>query len=655
MPSSETVRRQRALGGGLGVAVLAFALTYHFFPNLLRITPSRDNAASVAASRAPVANMGFDQRPQAAPREVSEADAGPPLMLASAAVIAAHRRGPPAEQTRQDTPDSPEIRQWLERADAAMAADKLVGGKDSAAVLLAQALAANGDSARAQAGVREVEARLLAEAEQAVALGDGDTARDRIKAITALPDIPGGKAKKDVADLQASLKVLDQVQPLLASAATLMTQDKATDPQGGSALDLYRQVLGIDPENAVAAQGVTQVQRVVLDRALAAVAQNDFAAADKVLAQAATIAPDSQALQDTRGRVEGMRRQSAEGLLAQARSALDAGDQALAARLAQQAQAISPDLAGMDDFNERMTNARLYASYKPGQGFTDRFVDSGGQGPALVVLPTGSFAMGSNDDERGHDANESPRHDVALAKGFALSRNEISVGQFREFVRASGYVPDSVRLGGSSVYDEASGGLRDDDDATWQSDYAGKPATDDLPVINVSWNDARAYAAWLARRSGQRYRLPSESEFEYALRGGTTTRYWWGDGTPTSRVENLTGGGDRSASGRRWSNALSGYKDGFWGPAPVHSFAANPFGLFDIGGNVSEWVQDCWHDNYNRAPRDGSAWDNPGCGRRVVRGGSWGSAPDMLRSAFRQGAGADTRSARVGFRVLREL
>jgi formylglycine-generating enzyme required for sulfatase activity len=197
--------------------------------------------------------------------------------------------------------------------------------------------------------------------------------------------------------------------------------------------------------------------------------------------------------------------------------------------------------------------------------------------------------------------------------------------------------------------------MRDDGNATWQDDYAGRRAADNLPVVNVSWNDAKAYADWLSQRTGKTYRLPSEAEFAYALRGGTTTRYWWGDGTPSGKVENLTGSNDRSPSGRRWNHAFRGYGDGYWGPAPVMRFAPNPFGLYDMGGNVSEWTADCWHDNYIHAPVDGSAWLNPGCSTRVLRGGSWGSSPDQARSAWRQGADASVRSGRVGFRVVREL
>ncbi|WP_285401512.1 SUMF1/EgtB/PvdO family nonheme iron enzyme [Luteibacter sp. ME-Dv--P-043b] len=651
MPNTETVRRQRAMGGALGVALLGFALFYHFFPQVLHVQTTQNTPRS--PMRGQPTTMGFDQRPQAAAGAVvSELDAGPPIMLAPTAVIAARRREKSPERVlpAQKSPDTPELTALLDRGDKALAVDRLVGGRDSAAALFGAVLKEKADSQRALAGMDEVRARMAAEIEQDIALGDADAARESLAALKALP-----ASAADVAPLQQKLGVLEKVRPLLGKAATQLQEGKADLPHGDSALDTYRQVLQMDEGNAVAEQGITQVQRTVLDKALAAVAQNDFAAADTALAAAAVIQPESQALQDTRGRIEGMRRQSATAMLAQARSALDAGNLELARQLADKAQQTSADLAGLDDFNERLTNARLYASYKPGQVFADRFVDSTGQAPAMVVVPTGRFLMGSPDGERGHDANEAPVHEVQVDKGFAMARSAVTIGQFRDFVRATGYVPQSVSMQGGSVYDEQSGGLRDDSNANWQDDYAGKPGQDRLPVINVSWNDAKAYADWLSQRTGKKYRLASEAEFEYGLRAGTTTRYWWGDGSPGSRVENLTGGNDRSGSGRRWSNAFNGYKDGFWGPAPVMSFTPNAFGLYDMGGNVSEWVADCWHDNYIRAPRSAEAWVNPGCGRRVIRGGSWGSAPDMVRSAYRQGATSDLRSARVGFRVVREL
>ena len=646
MPSNQTVHLQRTLGGALGVLVLGAALVYHFFPRVFHVDPA------TMTTRRPVSAGAAAPTGQRAPRTPldAEIDAGPPLTLAPAAVIASRMNRGNQNLPEQLSADTPEVQALLARAGKALRAGRLVGGEDSAAALYAQALHDKPDSRAAAPGLNQVRAQLVAQIGQDIAVGDADSAQERLDGLRELPNSAG-----DVAQLEQGLKTLARVRPMLAQAASLLQQGKADQPRGASALDLYRQVQALDPQNAMAEQGIFQVQRAVLDRALAAVAQNDFAAADRALSEADTIRPGSQQLADVRNRVEGIRHQRASGLLAQARSALDAGNLDLAQRLAGQAQALQPDLKGIDEFQQQLTNARLYASYKPGQVFSDRFVDLPGHTPAMVVIPTGSFQMGAADEEEDHTDAETPRHRVALAKGFAMARGEVTVGQFREFVRTSGYQPDSVKLGGASVYDERSGVLRDDPRATWQDDYSGHPAQDDLPVVNVSWRDADAYAGWLSQRTGKRYRLPSEAEFEYALRGGTQTRYWWGEQAPVSKVENVTGSSDRSSSGRRWSNAFPSYRDGYWGPAPVQSFAANPFGLYDIDGNVSEWVADCWHDNYVRAPVDGSAWLNPGCSVHVVRGGSWGSSPDQVRSAYRQGADGRVRSARVGFRVVREL
>ena len=647
MPSKETVLRQRAFGGALGVVLLGMALVYHFFPRVFHVDPAQV-APRRSMSVGPMTPSSFGTR--TALPDASEVDAGPPLTLAPTDVIVARMTARNTQLPEQKSADTPQVQALLVDAGKALRAGQLAGDKNSAAALYQEALKLKPDSRRAAQGLFEVKARLVAAIGQDVAMGDADSANDLLTSLKTLPD-----ADEDVATLGQKIKTLNEVRPLLAKAAGLLQDGKADQPKGDNALELYRQVQTLDADNAVAEQGLLQVQRAVLDRALAAVAQNDFNGAEQALTEAAGVQPSSPQLRDVQGRVDGMRKQRGSSLLIQARSALDAGNLSLAEQLAGQAQAIGADAEALKDFNERLTNARLYASYKPGQTFTDRFADIPGQAPSMVVVPTGNFAMGAGDNEDGRNDNETPQHEVTLDKGFAMARTDVTVGQFREFVKASGYQPDSQRMGGASVYDERSGAMRDDTGASWQSDYAGRNADDKLPVVNVSWNDARAYAEWLSQRTGKKYRLPSEAEFEYALRGGTTTRYWWGDSSPKNKVENLTGGNDRSSNGRRWSNAFVGYKDGFWGPAPVMSFAANPFGLYDINGNVSEWVQDCWHDNYIRAPRDGSAWINPGCGTRVIRGGSWGSSPEQVSSAYRQGADASVRSGRVGFRVLREL
>jgi len=644
MPNNVTLRRQRTLGGALGVIVLGFALLYHFFPGLFHVNPEQAPRRSMSLGAAAPGSGLQPERVSA----ISELNAGPPLTLAPTAVIAA-RNSKSANLPEQLSADPPAVQALLDRATRALHAGRLVGDEDSAAALFQQALKDKSDSRRAVQGLFDVRARLVAEIDQDIAVGDADAAQDLLGALRTLPN-----AEAEVAQLEASLKTLAKVRPMLAKAAGLLQQGKADQPAGGSALDLYREVQTLDPQNAVAEQGIFQVQRAVLDRALAAVAQNDFAGADRELATAQAIRPGSQQMIDVHNRVDDMREQRANGVLAQAHSALDAGNIELATKLAAQVRAIDPSLAALAAFDEQLTNARLYASYKPGQVFTDRYVDLPGKTPAMVVIPTGSFRMGASaaDD---HIGTAQPQHTVTIGKGFAMARTAVTVAEFREFVRAGNYVPDSVRLGGASVYDERSGALRDDASATWQDDYAGRKADDNLPVVNVSWNDAKAYADWLSQRTGKAYRLPSEAEFEYALRGGTSSRYWWGDDTPKRPVENLTGSGDRSRSGRRWSHAFRNYRDGYWGPAPVMSFAANPFGLYDINGNVSEWALDCWHDNYIRAPNDGSAWINPGCRSHVVRGGSWGSSPEQVDSSYRQGADGELRSGRVGFRVVREL
>ncbi len=242
MPSSETVRRQRTIGGVVGVALLGFALFYHFFPNLLHVSPqARRTTPDVGGSS--VSPMGFERRPQARSPEL---DAGPPLALAPTAVIDARSRAA-AQAPAKETPESPEITALLAQADKALQANRLVGGKDSAAVLYAQALKDKPDSRRAAAGVDEVHARLVTSVEDALAAGDADAAAQELLALRQLPG-----AEADVQRLQQSLKSLQEVRPLLAQAATLLRQGKTLQPADGNALAVYRQVMTIDPGNTAA-------------------------------------------------------------------------------------------------------------------------------------------------------------------------------------------------------------------------------------------------------------------------------------------------------------------------------------------------------------------------------------------------------------------
>ena len=235
--------------------------------------------------------------------------------------------------------------------------------------------------------------------------------------------------------------------------------------------------------------------------------------------------------------------------------------------------------------------------------------------PAMVVVPAGRFRMGCVSGGDDCDRNERPVHEVEVA-AFALSKYEVTFEDYERFVAATGH--------------------RWPDEEGWGR--GGRP------VINVSWDDAVAYASWLSDETGEEYRLPSESEWEYAARTGTTTRYSWGPNLGRNRANCI-------GCGSRWDADRT---------APVGSFPANPWGLHDVHGNVSEWVQDCWHGNYRGAPDDGSAWQRRrGCGfgpdRRVLRGGSWAGHGIDLRSAYRRWIAAGDRYNTVGFRVSRTL
>jgi formylglycine-generating enzyme required for sulfatase activity len=227
--------------------------------------------------------------------------------------------------------------------------------------------------------------------------------------------------------------------------------------------------------------------------------------------------------------------------------------------------------------------------------------------PLMVALSPGSFTMGSNSS----DPSERPAHKVALRTPFAIGKYEVTVGQWEQCVKAS--VCPSVPSAAS--------------------------AADKQPMRDVSWDEAQLYLKWLSTVSHRPYRLPTEAEWEYAARGGTTTRYWWG--------EQMKGGNSScQGCGEPWKADA---------PPPVGSFVANPFGLADMNGSVWEWVQDCWHSSYKGAPPDGSAWADGNCQSRVIRGGSWREDGSYMLSTTRFKYDASVRQSQNGFRVARTL
>lgn len=263
---------------------------------------------------------------------------------------------------------------------------------------------------------------------------------------------------------------------------------------------------------------------------------------------------------------------------------------------------------------------------EPGRAFRDC-----SDCPLMRVIPSGSFVMGSPPGEAGRQPEEGPQHAVTIARPFALAAYDVTRAEFARFAADTGYRPEQPRC-------------------DWRDPKArGQPLNQSPndPVVCVSWDDARAYAAWLSRKSGKAYRLPSEAEWEYAARAGTVSARPWGE-APSREFANYgaeTCCGPLAAGRDRWATT-----------SPVGAFPPNRFGLYDMLGNVWQRTEDCAHDDYRGAPADGSAWTTGGdCSRRMVRGGGWFHPPDLLRSAARAADPKDFRVNDIGFRVARSL
>jgi formylglycine-generating enzyme required for sulfatase activity len=231
--------------------------------------------------------------------------------------------------------------------------------------------------------------------------------------------------------------------------------------------------------------------------------------------------------------------------------------------------------------------------------------------PVMIVVPTGKFNMGSPENEADRQTNEGPQHEVTITEPLAVSRFEVTFEEWDVCVAAAACA---------------------DAPEVWGRGH--------MPVINVSWIDAKNYVAWLVRLTGKPYRLLSEAEWEYCARGGTKTRYSWGD-------EPGAGNANCNGCGTQWDLKQT---------APVGSFEPNTFGLYDMHGNVWEWVEDRWHEDYVDAATNGSAWLQGGQPIfRVIRGGSWRNESELLRAAVRERRNINVRFDTLGFRVARTM
>jgi formylglycine-generating enzyme required for sulfatase activity len=253
---------------------------------------------------------------------------------------------------------------------------------------------------------------------------------------------------------------------------------------------------------------------------------------------------------------------------------------------------------------EREAKRKAEEAIKPLTVFQDTLKD-GTLGPKMVWMPTGQFRMG---DLTGNGlTNDLPVHTVKITQAFAIGQYEVTFDEYDKFAQAT-----QRKL---------------PDDKGW--------GRGNRPVINISWRDAVAYAQWLSAQTGKPYRLPTESEWEYAARAGTETDYWWGNELGKNRAHCWD-------CGSQWDNKQT---------APVGSFPANAWGLYDTAGNVWEWAQDCYQDNYNGSPTDGTAWQKDKCARQVIRGGSWGGDSGSVRSAHSGKYGPDLRDNDIGCRL----
>jgi len=278
-----------------------------------------------------------------------------------------------------------------------------------------------------------------------------------------------------------------------------------------------------------------------------------------------------------------------------------------------------------------------------GEVFRDHLKD-GSLGPEMVWIPAGRFRMG--DIQGGGGGDEKPVHEVSVAR-FAMGRYEVTVGEFGRFVKATGYKTEGEKGIGCYVYKDHSWDYLED--ANWRNPYFSQKK--DHPVVCVSWNDAVAYAQWLSERTGQKYRLPTEAEWEYAARAKTeTARYWGNDPDEACRYGNVHDKTSKKENDFSWTH--HNCTDGYAKTAPVGHFESNNFGLFDMLGNVWEWTCSKYENKYQGEEKQ-CVGNKNSTSLGVIRGNAWHGSPRVVRAAYRPGNSHDHRSGSVGFRLVR--
>lgn len=519
---------------------------------------------------------------------------------------------------------------------------------------LLSSLAANPSSSKVLAQLNTLFTDVVGQANELMDSESIDEAEQLLAVIHSVdPNLPALKTA------QARLVFLREASDLIETGYIALEAQHVIEPENDNALHYFNQALLKDPNNTSVQLGLARVQEVLILRANDSAQELDFELAAEWLDEASAVRENQLLVDEAKGQLSAFINMRADDLENKVMKAMDADQFSLADFNIIDLIALGGQEERVERLRAQLKEARFYGGYEPGQVISDTILESTDKAPDIIVIPSGSFLMGSGGRTGDSFKNEQPRHRVTIERGFGMGVTEVSVEQFGLFIERSGYRTAADRAGNSTIYDEAAGRLNKRKGINWEYDYQGKKAKPDEPVLHVNLFDARAYVQWLAVETGKRYRLPSEAEYEYVARAAGRGTYWWGEDSPAKVVENLSGSRDKSKSKRRWTTPFKKYGDGYWGTAPVGSLEDNelihPMGIYDIAGNVSEWVEDCWHPNYVKAPVDGTAWVNPGCKRTVVRGGYWASAPEQSRAAFRISAKPETLGPVVGIRIARDL
>ena len=416
-------------------------------------------------------------------------------------------------------------------------------------------------------------------------------------------------------DLESLVGAISRTLPNSEAEFNAMTQ----------AIDAAHHLRALPSTSAAAADAVAKAQ----DLAKAAQTPQESLTAATAFGEAARLAPWVAEVQFQRGKllVKGAQPLAAGYAFSlYLRAAPQAKDKREVATLI----AALRDAAPSSQPDEAVKTSRAAPPSRPGDTFQDC-----PQCPPMVVIPGGTFTMGSPATEAGRFDSEGPQHPVSV-RSLALGRYPVTQKEFATFLAETAYQPDPCdrRM-----------------DKSWRSLGHGlvyPPGTADLhdqPAVCLNVRDIEAYLVWLNRKAGATalYRLPTEAEWEYAARAGTTTSRWWGEAVGVNNA-NCHG------CGSKWDDSLI---------APVGSFAPNPFELYDVLGNVWQWTADCWNESYAGAPLNGQAWTGGDCNKRVIRGGSWSNLPVFIRAAARGKADAAGHDfdlfSYVGFRVAKDL